>query len=307
MLERESEAIRREALAGATLAEERTVALDLALDAFIEALQAYLDAREASSLERIVTQTFASADPPVAESLLLSVTRTVLDYARERRIDDPWLAPTLGAADARVREAAEQRRRAQRRRAEAVDETDRLIDSFLGRLDAHDPMTAEHSRAVSAWCARVARRLRLDNAAIARVARGGMIHDVGKMTTPKQVLLAPRRLDAAEREVIETHVLEGDRMLASMRPLADLRAMVRSHHERIDGKGYPDGLRASQIDMGVRIVSVADSFNAMIGRRPYRLPAPPSRALDELAAASGTQFDPEIVEAMIDVVSGHVH
>jgi len=279
LLERESEAIRREALAGATLAEERTVALDLALDAFIEALQAYLDAREASSLERIVTQTFASADPPVAESLLLSVTRTVLDYARERRIDDPWLAPTLGAADARVREAAEQRRRAQRRRAEAVDETDRLIDSFLGRLDAHDPMTAEHSRAVSAWCARVARRLRLDNAAIARVARGGMIHDVGKMTTPKQVLLAPRRLDAAEREVIETHVLEGDRMLASM----------------------------PQIDMGVRIVSVADSFNAMIGRRPYRLPAPPSRALDELAAASGTQFDPEIVEAMIDVVSGHVH
>ena len=167
-------------------------------------------------------------------------------------------------------------------------------------------MTAEHARAVSAWCARIARRLRWPDSDIALVARGGMIHDIGKMTTPKPVLLAPRRLDAAEREVIETHVVQGERMLAAMPSLIDLRGMVRSHHERIDGKGYPDGLRGSHIDMCVRIVSVADSFNAMIGRRPYRLPAPPSRALEELAAAAGTQFDPEIVEAMTDVVTGRV-
>ncbi|MBV8353960.1 MAG: HD domain-containing protein, partial [Candidatus Eremiobacteraeota bacterium] len=298
LLESESESIRATALAASTLACERSVALDLALDAFMEALTAYLDMREAALLEQVVNQTFASSDASIAESVLLSMTRTIVEHAQQRRVNDSRLTAALGAAESRIREKAEHTRRAQRRRFEPVDELDALIDTLMLRIAEHDPVTAEHSRAVSAWCGRIARRLGLDAEGAARVARGGMIHDLGKIATPQEILLAARALEAPERDVIQMHSAEGDKILAEIPYLAHLAPMVRSHHERIDGKGYPDGVKASRLDVSVRIVTVADAFNAMVGRRPYRQPARPSAALDELYAGAGSQFDAEIVEAM---------
>jgi HD-GYP domain-containing protein (c-di-GMP phosphodiesterase class II) len=98
----------------------------------------------------------------------------------------------------------------------------------------------------------------------------------------------------------------GGRIVAARDRLAPFVPIVRSHHERLDGKGYPDGLRTTAIPLAARIVSVADSFNAMIGRRAYRLPLPPTEALDELDRNRGTQFDPEIVAAMIRIVEGRI-
>ncbi len=185
-----------------------------------------------------------------------------------------------------------------------VDEVDAALNELITRLDRTDPLTAEHSRAVSSWCARLARRLGMSAQEIVLASRSGLIHDVGKLKTPIDILNAPRSLSAEEWEIMRAHALIGESIVLEIPMLRHLSVAVRSHHERIDGKGYPDGARGLRIPTIARLVAVADSFNAMIGRRAYRKPMPPPVALMELERHRGTQFDPEIVDAMIDVVAG---
>ena len=188
-------------------------------------------------------------------------------------------------------------------RHEAIDEIDVALDDLITRLDASDELTAEHSRAVSSWCARLAHRLALAKHDAIDVARAGLIHDVGKITTPSAILNAPRALDDDEMAIMRDHAVAGAKMVAAIPLVAHFTPAVRNHHERFDGRGYPDGLRASTIPIATRIVTVADAFNAMIGRRPYRPPFSPAVALERLEANRGTQFDPIVVDAMIDVVT----
>jgi putative nucleotidyltransferase with HDIG domain len=190
--------------------------------------------------------------------------------------------------------------------ADTVDELDLLLADMVARVEHNDPMTAEHCRAVSAWCARIAHRLSLTRGEASFVARGGLIHDVGKSVTPLEILQAPRPLTDSEWIVMREHTVTGDDIVRDHRHLRDFAPIVRSHHERFDGRGYPDRLESSRIPIAVRIVTVADSFNAMIGRRPYRTPLSPDRAIAELRRNSGTQFDPNVVVALIDVV-GAMH
>jgi len=190
----------------------------------------------------------------------------------------------------------------QRVRDESLDEVDARIDALILKLEARDPLTSEHSRAVAAWCSRLGRCLGLDSAEVTFAARCGLLHDVGKVATPLEVLNAPRALDEREWRLIRAHAAAGEAIVRAIPELRPFAPAVRSHHERLDGSGYPDRLPASAIPLMARIVAVADSFNAMIGRRPYRLPMPPIRALEELVRGRGTQFDPEVVEAMVDLV-----
>lgn len=185
---------------------------------------------------------------------------------------------------------------------DTADRIDETIAAFLIKLDEADPLTAEHSRAVALWCRRLARRLALPEERGVFVRRGGLLHDVGKTLTPKEILLAPRALTFNEYAVIQDHAASGARMVRDVEALAAFEPLVGSHHERIDGKGYPAGLKGKAISLDVRIVTVADCFNAMIGRRPYRAPLSPAVALDQLVKHRGTQFDPDVVDAMIDVV-----
>jgi putative nucleotidyltransferase with HDIG domain len=185
-----------------------------------------------------------------------------------------------------------------------VDDVDVLVETLFIQLEASSPLMGEHSRAVSAWCSRLARTLGLSEAEIAFVTRCGLVHDVGKVRTPAEILNAPRQLTPAEWSVMRDHSVEGERILGRLPALHAFVPIVRGHHERLDGKGYPDGLRANAIPLAARIVTVADCFNAMIGRRPYRLPMLPTNALDELERHRGTQFDPEVVHAMIQIVLG---
>jgi putative nucleotidyltransferase with HDIG domain len=184
----------------------------------------------------------------------------------------------------------------------AAPDADLLLEDLIASLDTTDPASAEHSRAVAAWCGRIAKRLGFDRDTVTLVSRGGLIHDVGKIKVPPEILLAPRRLTDEERDIMQSHVTIGDEMLKDYPLLAGFSPFVRWHHERMDGRGYPDKIPAGELPVTVRIVTVADSFNAMIGRRPYRGPFLPTLAIEELIRHRGTQFDPEIVEAMIDVV-----
>jgi len=179
------------------------------------------------------------------------------------------------------------------------------LRALVERLDTSDPATAAHGRAVAHWCARIAAQLRLERDQHNWIVRSAQLHDVGKLCVPTELLRAPRALQPAERARVERHVIDGERLLGEYGLLV-YRDAVRHHHERFDGRGYPDGLRADRIPLAARIVAVADAYDAMTAQRPYRFPMTPDRALLELERSRGTQFDPAIVEVMLAVVGGAI-
>jgi putative nucleotidyltransferase with HDIG domain len=131
---------------------------------------------------------------------------------------------------------------------------------------------------------------------VALVRRAGAIHDVGKLEMPAEILNKPGPLDAAERSTIERHAGLGAAMIAAAGE-EEVARIVRHHHERFDGAGYPDGLAAEEIPLGARIVAVADTFDALTSDRPYRSAGSRRDALELLAAEAGSQHDPEVVRA----------
>jgi len=185
---------------------------------------------------------------------------------------------------------------------QSLDEVDVALDQLMSRLTKFDAATADHSRAVSMWCARIGKKMSLSTSETAFVMRAGLIHDIGKVTTPPHILNAPHRLSDSDMAIMREHAAAGAAIVSEISLLAHLTPAVRGHHERVDGRGYPNALEGSEIPVAVRIVSVADSFNAMIGNRPYRSPMAPTAALEQLRIHSGSQFDPNVVSAMIEVV-----
>jgi len=188
------------------------------------------------------------------------------------------------------------------REARMHDPVDVAVDHVISSLEEKDSSTGEHSRAVSAWCTRLARKLGLSEAMLIKVKRGGLVHDLGKTTTPLEVLTAPRRLTEDEWRIMQNHVIAGYEMIGAVPALGSFSSIVRNHHERYLGGGYPDGLIRDEIPLATRIVTVADCFNAMIGRRPYRVPLTPSAAIEELRRHRKTQFDPDVTDAMTEIV-----
>jgi putative nucleotidyltransferase with HDIG domain len=134
------------------------------------------------------------------------------------------------------------------------------------------------------------------------VELGALLHDVGKLSIPDRVLTKPGPLNELEWAAMRRHAALGERLLAHILDQTDVLAIVRSHHERWDGAGYPDGKTGEEIPLAARIVAVADAFQAMIEPRPYRSPRTRESALEEIASQSGQQFDPACVEALRAVV-----
>jgi putative nucleotidyltransferase with HDIG domain len=133
---------------------------------------------------------------------------------------------------------------------------------------------------------------------------GALLHDIGKIAVPKAIVNKPGKLDPHEWEIIKTHTVEGQRMLERVGGfMGKVGWIVRSHHERWDGGGYPDGLGGQDIALEARIISCCDAFNAMTTTRPYREALPAAVALAELVRHAGTQFDPLVVDALGAVVS----
>jgi HD-GYP domain-containing protein (c-di-GMP phosphodiesterase class II) len=152
------------------------------------------------------------------------------------------------------------------------------------------------------WCGRIAKMIGMSPDLQTFAALAGTLHDVGKIATPTEILLKAGPLDTEEWEAMRAHSRVGAKMLERIPSLRDLAPIVRAHHERVDGAGYPDNLEGSNIPIVARIVSVADSFHAMISKRPYRQALPVALALEELRGGVGTQWDRNVVEAMLDIV-----
>jgi HD-GYP domain-containing protein (c-di-GMP phosphodiesterase class II) len=171
-------------------------------------------------------------------------------------------------------------------------------------VEHDDDYTAEHSRSVVELARGVAQELEMDKYDLQELEFAALLHDVGKIAIPKQILHKPAALTESEFEVMKTHTIEGQFMLDRIGGLLGrVGEIVRSCHERWDGKGYPDGLKGEEIPLAARIVFVCDAYNAMTTTRPYRTALPHEQAIAELVDNAGTQFDPEVVAAMVKVVA----
>jgi HD-GYP domain-containing protein (c-di-GMP phosphodiesterase class II) len=172
-------------------------------------------------------------------------------------------------------------------------------DELIRELERLHPLVATHSRAVAVTGARIARALGADETEQAETRLAGSIHDVGKLTIPQAILDKPGPLTSSEWQLVRLHPAAGERLLHPiLGGQPHVLAAVRSHHERWDGRGYPDGLAGTQVPLAARIIAVADAFQAMLEPRPYRRERAAAQALDEIEAHAGTQFDPCCASAL---------
>jgi HD-GYP domain-containing protein (c-di-GMP phosphodiesterase class II) len=164
-------------------------------------------------------------------------------------------------------------------------------------LEAKDPYTEGHSVRVAAYSEAIGKQLCLPSATLDMIHRSCLVHDVGKIAVDEEILTKQGKLTPLEREKMAMHVLVGESILRPVALLHPLLPGVRHHHEHFDGSGYPDRLKGDAIPIEARIMTVADSFDAMTSDRPYRSALPEEVALAELRRLAGIQFDPRVVAA----------
>jgi putative nucleotidyltransferase with HDIG domain len=173
-----------------------------------------------------------------------------------------------------------------------------LLTQLSDLHQAVDPYLHGHSRRVASYAGRIAREMRLSPTEIANVETAALVHDIGKIYTPREILQKPGRLTDREYAIVKLHARDGAEILADAGD-PQLTAIVRHHHERLDGNGYPDGIAATEIPLGSRIVAVADTFDVITSTRPYRPPRSHKEAIDILSNESGTQLDGTVVAAFL--------
>ncbi len=170
--------------------------------------------------------------------------------------------------------------------------------SLSATVDARDAYTGGHSRRVQQLALAIGRELGLTQAELDVLEHAALFHDIGKLAVPDTVLLKPSRLSGSEWGLMRRHAAEGARIIDRLGFLTDAVPAIRHHHERFDGRGYPDGLAGQDIPLGARIIQVADALDSMLTTRIYRAARPAHEVLAELARGSGTQFCPRCVDAI---------
>ncbi len=188
-----------------------------------------------------------------------------------------------------------------RRVVRLSEETIRAVERMADMVDRRDPYTFEHSRRVAEYSVLLGRRIGLRRDEVEILRLGAKVHDLGKISVPDSVLLKPGRLTAQEEAEMRTHPRSGYEILSEFREYAKVRELVLTHHERFDGGGYPNGIVAGRLPLVAQIIPVADALDAMTTARPYRDPLPWTVALDELQRWSGTQWNPQVVAAALEV------
>jgi putative nucleotidyltransferase with HDIG domain len=193
--------------------------------------------------------------------------------------------------------------------SETLKETyDGTLEALVAALDARDRETKGHSTRVTEYTLDIARclGLRLNTAEWEDLKRAALLHDVGKIGVSDFILHKPGPLTDEEWQEMRRHPAIGYEMLKGVRFLAKPSKIVLSHHERFDGKGYPSALASDEIPMGARVFAVADTFDAMTSDRPYRRALPWEAAREEIIRHSGSQFDPQVVQAFLQAYEGWV-
>jgi two-component system, cell cycle response regulator len=207
--------------------------------------------------------------------------------------------PAEGSDSAAVLQLADQRLYARKEQTREGSAVLQLRDVLLQAFRERYPDLQEHQRGVGALVLAVGRRMSLEGEELDVLARAAELHDVGKIAIPDAILSKPEPLNEEEWQFMHRHTILGERILMAASALRPVARLVRSSHERFDGGGYPDRLKGEEIPLGARIIFVCDAYDAMRTDRAYSPGIAPADAIAELRACSGTQFDPEVVEAFI--------
>ena len=178
------------------------------------------------------------------------------------------------------------------------------IQALAFVIEAKDPYTRGHCEEVSWWATKIASQVGLPEAEIQDITLAAIVHDIGKISVPEEVLRKPTVLTEQEFETVKSHATWGSKILETLKEKGIAR-IVRHHHERYDGNGYPDRLQGEEIPLGARILAVAESFHCMVRGSSYKNPCTVSEALTELGRCSGTQLDPRVVTALRDWLESH--
>lgn len=173
------------------------------------------------------------------------------------------------------------------------------MQNLIVATETKDTYTAGHNFRVAMYGLQLAQAMNLDSELLRALARGGLIHDVGKIQIPSEILNKPGKLDADERVVIEQHPVIGYEMCKYIGFMTEELSVIRHHHEKWDGTGYPDKLKGTEISLLARILAITDVYDALTSRRSYREPWSQERALQVIVEGSGTHFDPECVSAFV--------
>jgi len=174
-----------------------------------------------------------------------------------------------------------------------------MLESLVSMLESRERDSGAHTMRVATIALILGRELGLEGDELETLRRGAYLHDIGKVAIPDAILLKPGPLDPDEWRTMQTHVEAGYRILRSNPYLADVAELVRSHHEHVDGSGYPRGLRGEEIMRGARVFAVADAYDAIRARRPYSAAQSEEETIRRICAADGTQFDPAVVAALL--------
>jgi len=177
------------------------------------------------------------------------------------------------------------------------------LEVLVNALEAKDPYLRGHSARVADLSANIATEMSLAEEDVERIRVAGRLHDLGKIGTRDAVVNKEGPLTADEFEHVKQHVIIGAQILAPLVHLGDIVAMVKSHHERFDGTGYPDGLRGEEVPLGGRIIAVAEVYDALTTARPYQEKMTPEQAVERMADLSGTVLDPRVFEALVALVA----
>ena len=181
-----------------------------------------------------------------------------------------------------------------------LEDTENILFALANVVEVKDHFTDHHLKRMAHFSESLARLVGLSEIEQRHMRFGGILHDIGKVGISDTILRKPGKLTPEEYEIIKEHTVLGEQIVQPMRFGAQVGPMVRGHHERWDGGGYPDGLSGEQIPLGARIISVCDTFDAMTSDRPYRKALPDQVAKEELQNNTGSQFDPELAKIFIE-------
>jgi len=187
-----------------------------------------------------------------------------------------------------------------------LDNAEAVLFSLALSIEAKDPYTEGHCERLSKYSVAVADKLGLPEDLRVAIRRGGLVHDIGKLAVPESILLKPGPLTPEERKIMEQHTIAGERICAPLRSFRHVLAIIRSHHEKLDGSGYPDGLKGEHVPLTARILQITDIYDALTTDRPYRKALPVAKAFEIMREeAKRGWWDVSVLNAFEFVVHGH--
>jgi putative two-component system response regulator len=226
---------------------------------------------------------------------------TALDRTEDRVKALEWGADDFMTKPVQRIELVARVRSALRLRAlyNTLDSAEQVIFALAAAVEAKDALTEKHTQRVAEAARSLGERLGLPQASLDALYRGGIIHDIGKIGVSESILLKRGPLNSQEWSRMQAHPIIGETIVAPLQSGTSLLPIIRHHHERFDGQGYPDGLRGDEIPILARIVSVCDAYDALVNDRPYRPGLRREEAIETLRQGAGSQWDPELVELLI--------